>query len=144
MLDKLKDIEEIGNKLLSTESLSSIYSDKFAINNTEFKYKETVRYDGESLYVFDVILYTDITAVLPERHSSSFEDFQRIDSQLWDYDLDPIYLSDVILPKKVLTIITSIMPIDIELVILGDKGQVIWDGPSWNKMDKHKKRPYEI
>ena len=50
MLDKLKDIEEIGNKLLSTESLSSIYSDKFAINNTEFKYKETVRYDGESLY----------------------------------------------------------------------------------------------
>ena len=136
MLDKLKDIEEIGNKLLSTESLSSIYSDKFAINNTEFKYKETVRYDGESLYVFDVIL--------PERHSSSFEDFQRIDSQLWDYDLDPIYLSDVILPKKVLTIITSIIPIAIELVILGDKGQVIWDGPSWNKMDKHKKRPYEI
>ena len=89
-------------------------------------------------------VYTDITAVLPERHSSSFEDFQRIDSQLWDYDLDPIYLSDVILPKKVLTIITSIIPIAIELVILGDKGQVIWDGPSWNKMDKHKKRPYEI
>jgi len=135
MLDKIKDIEEMGNKLLSTTRLSSIYEDKFTINKTEFKYKETYdnKHVNDRVYVFDVVLYTDIPVVLPEGLTSSYEDYQIIDSELYDYDLDPLYLSDVVIPKKILSIIMSIAPIAIELTILGDKGQIIWDGPNWRK-----------
>ena len=136
MLDKIKDIEEMGNKLLSSNRLSSLYEDKFTINNVEFKFKEeyTSSYlAGQKVYVFDVILYTDIPLVLPTGLTSSYDDYQKIDSQLWDYDLDPLYLSDVIIPKQILSMIMSILPIATELTILGDKGQFIWDGPNWNK-----------
>jgi hypothetical protein len=70
---------------------------------------------------------------MPTGLTSSYDDYQKIDSQLWDYDLDPLYLSDVIIPKQILSMIMSILPIATELTILGDKGQFIWDGPNWNK-----------
>ena len=52
-----------------------------------------------------------------------------IEPELWKYDLDPIYLADIIIPNQILNII---LPkggpkLAIELTIIGDEGQIIWE-----------------
>ena len=131
-----KDIDkivEIGKVLLNTPTLRSIYKDKFEINSIDFEFIEkttnsqfTSKYEH---YIFGVTLYTDIQVNFDEgiRHGE-IEGYMDIEPELWKYDLDPIYLADIIIPNQILNII---LPkggpkLAIELTIIGDEGQVIW------------------
>lgn len=131
-----KDIDkivEIGKVLLNTPTLRSIYKDKFEISTIDFEFVEktsksqfTTKYEH---YIFKVTLYTNIPLNFDEgiRHGE-IEGYMDIEPELWKYDLDPIYLADIIIPNQILNII---LPkggpkLAIELTIIGDEGQIIW------------------
>ena len=131
-----KDIDkivEIGKVLLNTPTLRSIYKDKFEINSIDFEFIEkttnsqfTSKYEH---YIFGVTLYTDIKVNFDKRiENGEIEGYMDIESELWDYNLDPIYLADIIIPNQILNII---LPkggpkLAIELTVIGDEGQIIW------------------
>lgn len=131
-----KDIDkivEIGKVLLNTPTLRSIYKDTFDIISIDFEFIEkttnsqfTSKYEH---YIFGVTLYTDIKVNFDKRiENGELEGYMDIESELWDYNLDPIYLADIIIPDQILNII---LPkggpkLAIELTIIGDEGQVIW------------------
>ena len=131
-----KDIDkivEIGKVLLNTPTLRSIYKDKFEINSIDFEFVEkttnsqfTSKYEH---YIFGVTLYTDIKVNFDKRiENGEIEGYMDIESELWDYNLDPIYLADIIIPNQILNII---LPkggpkLAIELTVIGDEGQIIW------------------
>lgn len=131
-----KDIDkivEIGKVLLNTPTLRSIYKDKFEINSIDFEFIEKTTNSQftskHEHYIFGVTLYTDIKVNFDERiENGEIEGYTDIESELWDYNLDPIYLADIIIPDQILNII---LPkggpkLAIELTIIGDEGQVIW------------------
>ena len=131
-----KDIDkivELGKVLLNTPTLRSIYKDTFEIISIDFEFIEkttnsqfTSKYEH---YIFGVTLYTDIKVNFDERiENGDIEGYMDIEPELWYYDLDPIYLADIIIPNQILNII---LPkggpkLAIELTIIGDEGQVIW------------------
>jgi len=133
MDNEIDKIVEIGKVLLNTPTLRSIYKDKFEINSIDFEFIDkttssqfTTKYEH---YIFGVTLYTDIKVNFDERiENGEIEGYMDIESELWDYNLDPIYLADIIIPNQILNII---LPkggpkLAIELTIIGDEGQVIW------------------
>ena len=133
MENEIDKIVEIGKVLLNTPTLRSIYKDKFEINSIDFEFIDkttssqfTTKYEH---YIFGVTLYTDIKVNFDERiENGEIEGYMDIESELWDYNLDPIYLADIIIPNQILNII---LPkggpkLAIELTIIGDEGQVIW------------------
>ena len=134
MLDNIKNIEEIGKVLLNTPTLRSIYKDTFEIISIDFEFIEkttnsqfTSKYEH---YIFGVTLYTDIKVNFDKRiENGEIEGYMDIESELWDYNLDPIYLADIIIPNQILNIIVPRdgTKIAIELTILGDEGQIIWN-----------------
>jgi hypothetical protein len=75
MLDKIKDIEEMGNKLLSSNRLSSIYEDKFSINNVDFKFKETftlMLQENNIITLFNKIESENLYSALIEQLNKDF------------------------------------------------------------------------
>lgn len=131
-----KDIDkivELGKVLLNTPTLRSIYKDTFEIISVDFEFIEkttnsqfTSKYEH---YIFGVTLYTDIKVNFDKRiENGEIEGYMDIESELWDYNLDPIYLADIIIPNQILNII---LPkggpkLAIELTVIGDEGQIIW------------------
>tara|TARA_R110001632_G_scaffold131945_1_gene246333 strand:- start:30 stop:473 length:444 start_codon:yes stop_codon:yes gene_type:complete len=131
-----KDIDkivELGKVLLNTPTLRSIYKDTFEIISIDFEFIEkttnsqfTSKYEH---YIFGVTLYTDIKVNFDKRiENGEIEGYMDIESELWDYNLDPIYLADIIIPNQILNII---LPkggpkLAIELTVIGDEGQIIW------------------
>ena len=136
MLDNIKNIEEIGKVLLNTPTLRTIYKDKFEIKTVDFEFVEktsssqfTSKYEH---YIFRVTLYTDISINFDERiKSGEIDSYEYIEPELWDYGIDPFYLADVIIPEQILNIILpkgkNGPKVAIELSIIGDEGQVIWN-----------------
>jgi hypothetical protein len=134
MLDNIKNIEEIGKVLLNTPTLRTIYKDKFEIKTVDFEFVEktyssqfTSKYEH---YIFRVTLYTDISINFDERiKSGEIDSYEYIEPELWDYGIDPFYLADIIIPDQILNIIVPRdgTKIAIELTILGDEGQIIWN-----------------
>ena len=133
MDNEIDKIVELGKVLLNTPTLRSIYKDKFEINSIDFEFIEkatssqfTSKYE---YYIFGATLYTDIQVNFDERiENGELKGYMDIEPELWNYGLDPIYLSDIIIPDQILNII---LPkggtrIAIELTIIGDKGQIIW------------------
>ena len=132
-----KDIDkivELGKVLLNTPTLRSIYKDTFEIISIDFEFIEkttnsqfTSKYEH---YIFGVTLYTDIKVNFDKRiENGEIEGYMDIESELWDYNLDPIYLADIIIPNQILNII---LPkggpkLAIELTVIGDEGQIIWN-----------------
>ena len=130
-----KDIDkivELGKVLLNTPTLRSIYKDKFEINAIDFEFVEktsssqfTNKYEH---YIFKVTLYTDIPLNFDERiKSGDIEGYNDIENEIWEYGIDPFYLSDVIIPEKILNVILPNSKVGFELSIIGDEGQVIWN-----------------
>ena len=136
MLDNIKNIEEIGKVLLNTPTLRTIYKDKFEIKTVDFEFVEktsssqfTSKYEH---YIFRVTLYTDISINFDERiKSGEIDSYEYIEPELWDYGIDPFYLADIIIPEQILNIILpkgkNGPKVAIELSIIGDEGQVIWN-----------------
>jgi len=134
-----KDIDkivEIGKVLLNTPTLRSIYKDKFEINSIDFEFVEktsnsqfTAQYEH---YIFKVTLYTNIPLNFDEEiKSGEIEGYDEIENEIWEYGIDPFYLSDIIIPEQILNIILpkgkDARKVAIELSIIGDEGQVIWN-----------------
>jgi hypothetical protein len=132
-----KDIDkivELGKVLLNTPTLRSIYKDTFEIISIDFEFIEkttnsqfTSKYEH---YIFRVTLYTDISINFDERiKSGEIDSYEYIEPELWDYGIDPFYLADIIIPDQILNIIVPRdgTKIAIELTILGDEGQIIWN-----------------
>jgi len=130
-------IVELGKVLLNTPTLRSIYKDKFEINSIDFEFlgkktsnsQFTPKYE---YYIFKVTLYTDIPLSFDEGiKSGEIEDYDDIDNELYEYGIDPFYLADIIIPGKILNIILPMgegsPKVGIELSIIGDEGQVIWN-----------------
>lgn len=125
-------IVELGKVLLNTPTLRSIYKDKFEINAIDFEFVEktsnsqfTNKYEH---YIFKVTLYTDIPLNFDERiKSGDIEGYNDIENEIWEYGIDPFYLSDVIIPEKILNVILPNSKVGFELSIIGDEGQVIWN-----------------
>ena len=129
-------IVELGKVLLNTPTLRSIYKDKFEINSIDFEFlgktsnsQFTSKYEH---YIFKVTLYTDIPLSFDEGiKSGEIEDYDDIDNELYEYGIDPFYLADIIIPGKILNIILPMgegsPKVGIELSIIGDEGQVIWN-----------------
>ena len=133
MDNEIDKIVEIGKVLLNTPTLRTIYKDKFEIKTVDFEFVEkssssqfTSKYEH---YIFRVTLYTDIKVNFDKRiENGEIEGYMDIESELWDYNLDPIYLADIIIPNQILNII---LPkggpkLAIELTVIGDEGQIIW------------------
>ena len=132
-----KDIDkivELGKVLLNTPTLRSIYKDTFEIISIDFEFIEkttnsqfTSKYEH---YIFGVTLYTDIKVNFDKRiENGEIEGYMDIEPELWDYGIDPFYLADIIIPDQILNIIVPRdgTKIAIELTILGDEGQIIWN-----------------
>ena len=133
---------ELGKLLLNTPTLRSIYKDKFDINEIDFEFVEKTSdsqfTNKNEHYIFKVTLYTDIPLNFDERiKNGEIKSYGDIESELWDYNLDPSYLSDVIIPKKILNVILPIgegaPKFVFELSIIGDKGQVIWNNHMFDR-----------
>ena len=141
MLDNIKNIEEIGKVLLNTPTLRTIYKDKFEIKTVDFEFVEktyssqfTSKYEH---YIFRVTLYTDISINFDERiKSGEIDSYEYIEPELWDYGIDPFYLADIIIPDQILNIIVPRdgTKIAIELTILGDEGQIIWNDDMFGRL----------
>jgi len=129
-------IVELGKVLLNTPTLRSIYKDKFEINAIDFEFLEktsksqfTTKYEH---YIFKVTLYTDIPLNFDEEiRSGEIESYDEIESEIWEYDIDPFYLADIIIPEQILNVILpkgeNQPKVAIELSIIGDEGQLIWN-----------------
>ena len=76
------------------------------------------------------------TMQIPNTQKESRVDFKiigydEIENEIWEYGIDPFYLADVIIPEQILNIILpkgkNGPKVAIELSIIGDEGQVIWN-----------------
>ena len=136
MDNDIEKIVEIGKVLLNTPTLRSIYKDKFDINTIDFEFVEKTNSSqfttNHEHHIFKVTLYTDISLNFDDRiKSGEIEGYDTIENELWEYGIDPFYLADIIIPEKILNIILpkgkGEPKVAIELLIIGDEGQVIWN-----------------